>query len=395
MGRVSTGTDGATWLTVLSGAGDYRWRVDSAGALAELAVSLVETESVNPGLAADGSGERAVAEVVAAWARAAGLHVEIDDVLPRRPNVVVTASGAGGGRTLLLNGHLDTVGVAGMEHPFDADVRKGRLYGRGAYDMKGALAAALLAAARAREEKLAGDVVVACVIDEELASAGTERLVATRIADAAIVCEPTDERVCTSHKGFVGFEVETKGLAAHGSRADLGVDAIAAMGPVLTRLQELADSLEQRPGHQLLGAGSIHASLIEGGQEFSSYPARCLLTGERRTLPGESAGHVEHELRGLIEETDATLRVTFAREPFEIDPSHNFSQQVARLAGGDRFYGISFWTDAALLGAVGIPTVLYGPTGAGAHAIEEWVELASLARCADVYLATARAVCAA
>ena len=363
--------------------------------LAELAASLVATQSVNPSLSARGSGESAVAEVVAEWSRAAGLDVEIDEVLPGRPNVVVTAPGAGGGRTLLLNGHLDTVGVAGMEHPFDAAVRNGRLYGRGAYDMKGALAAALVAAAQVREERLAGDMVVTCVIDEELASAGTERLVASRNADAAIVCEPTDERICVAHKGFVGFQVETRGRAAHGSRPDLGVDAIAAMGPVLTRLQQLAGSLEQGPGHELLGPGSIHASLIEGGQEYSSYPERCVLTGERRTLPGESTPQIEEELRGLVDQTEASVGLTFARHPYEIDPREELPQLVARCAGSDGFYGISFWTDAALLAEAGIPTVLYGPRGEGAHAIEEWVELASLERCARVYFETARAVCAA
>lgn len=368
--------------------------MNAKGALTELALSLVAAESVNPGLATDGSGEREVAEVVAEWSRAAGLQVEVDDVLPGRPNVVVTARGTGGGRTLLLNGHLDTVGVSGMEHPFAADVREGRLYGRGAYDMKGALAAALVAAAQSREEKLAGDVVVACVIDEELGSAGTEWLVASRTADAAIVCEPTDERICVAHKGFVGFEIETRGRAAHGSRPDLGVDAIAAMGPVLSRLRQLADSLERGPRHELLGAGSIHASLIEGGQEYSSYPERCLLTGERRTVPGESTADIEEELRGLVGQTDADVRVTLARRPFEIDPAGELPREVARCAGSDRFHGIAFWTDAALLAQSGIPTVLYGPLGAGAHATEEWVELASLERCARVYLETARALCA-
>jgi acetylornithine deacetylase/succinyl-diaminopimelate desuccinylase-like protein len=191
--------------------------VDVRRAVVALAVSLVETESVNPGLAA-GSGERAAAEVVAAWADAAGLDVELEEALPGRPNVLVTAGGTGGGRTLLLNGHLDTVGVAGMDEPFEASVRDGRLFGRGAYDMKGALAAALIAAAKAREERLPGNVVVACVIDEELASAGTERLLRGLTADGAIVCEPTDERVCIAHKGFAGFEIETAGRAAHGSR---------------------------------------------------------------------------------------------------------------------------------------------------------------------------------
>jgi acetylornithine deacetylase len=369
--------------------------VDTSRALASLAAALVEVESVNPGLGVGGSGERAAAEVVAEWSRAAGLDVEIDEVVPGRPNVVVTARGTGGGRTLLLNGHLDTVGVVGMEDPFAARVHDGRLYGRGSYDMKGALASALVAAARAREERLTGDVVVACVVDEELASVGTERLVATRAADAAIVCEPTDERICVAHKGFAGFEIETRGRAAHGSRPDLGVDAIAAMGPILTRLADLAEHLAREPGDALLGPGSVHASLVEGGQEYSSYPERCLLTGERRTVPGETTADVERELRALVEGGEATARITLAREPFQIDPGENLPQRVARAAGSDAFFGIAFWTDAALLAAAGIPTVLYGPTGAGAHATEEWVELESLERCSRVYLEAARAVCAA
>jgi acetylornithine deacetylase len=359
----------------------------------ELAAALVRAESINPGLAHDGSGEAAAAEVVADWARAAGLEVELDEALPGRPNVLVIARGSGGGGTLLLNGHLDTVGVAGMDEPFAAEVRDGRLHGRGAYDMKGALAAALVAAAHAREERLAGDVVVACVIDEELGSAGTERLVASRSADAAIVCEPTEERVCVAHKGFAGFEVVARGRAAHGSRPDLGIDAIAAMGPVLTRLGALADALGRRPGHPLLGPGSIHASTIEGGQEYSSYPGRCVLVGERRTLPGESLADVEAELARLVAGTGADARVTFAREPFELGADDELAGIVARSAGADALEGIPFWTDAALLAAAGIPTVVFGPVGAGAHATEEWVELASLERCADVYLEVARAVC--
>jgi acetylornithine deacetylase len=232
------------------------------------------------------------------------------------------------------------------------------------------------------------------VIDEELASAGTERLLATRRADAAVVCEPTDERICVAHKGFAGFEIETHGRAAHGSRPDLGIDAIAAMASVLTRLSQLADSLAAGPKHPLLGAGSAHASLIEGGQEYSSYPERCLLTGERRTLPGESIADVERELEGLVEGTDATARTTFGRDPLVIDAAHELPQLLARCTGSDDFDGIAFWTDAALIAEAGIPAVVYGPRGAGAHATEEWVELESLERCSRAYLALARGFCA-
>jgi acetylornithine deacetylase len=166
------------------------------------------------------------------------------------------------------------------------------------------------------------------------------------------------------------------------------------MGPVLVRLAERVAELERETKHELLGSASLHASLIEGGQEYSSYPARCLLTGERRTLPGETTAEIRQELDRLATETEATVRVTFAREPFEIDPSHELPELVRRAAAVDRFHGISFWTDAALLASAGIPTVLYGPAGAGAHATEEYVELESLERCSPVYLEVARAFCA-
>jgi acetylornithine deacetylase len=290
----------------------------------------------------------------------------------------------------MLNGHLDTVSAGGMERPFEGRIAGERLYGRGAYDMKGAIAAALVAAARAHEEGLPGAVVVACVIDEELGSKGTERLVEVCRTDAAIVCEPTDERIRIAHKGFAGFQIEMPGRAAHGSRPDLGVDAIAAMGTVLTRLEELSDRLSREQGHPLLGPGSVHASLIEGGQEYSSYPARCLVTGERRSIPGESEAEVVRELEALVAGTPASFRLTFGRDPFEIGADHPFPAQVAAAAGADGFDGIAFWTDAALLAGAGIPTVVYGPAGEGAHADEEWVDLASLERCCDTYLAVAR-----
>jgi acetylornithine deacetylase len=290
----------------------------------------------------------------------------------------------------MLNGHLDTVSAGGMERPFEGRIEGDRLYGRGSYDMKGAIAAALVAAARAGDEGLPGSVVVACVIDEEYSSLGTERLVESARVDAAIVCEPTDERIRIAHKGFAGFELEMPGKAAHGSRPDLGVDAIALMGPVLARLGELSERLGQDPGHPLLGPGSIHASLIEGGQEYSSYPARCLVTGERRLIPGESEESLVAELETLVAGTAATFRLTFGREPFEIAADQGLPAKVAAATGADSFHGIAFWTDAALLAGAGIPTVLYGPAGEGAHADVEWVDLSSLERCCDAYLEVAR-----
>src|SRR5262245_775846 len=356
--------------------------------LTELTAQLVAIDSVNPALVPGGSGERELALFVAEWCDRHGLEVEV--VGDHRPSVIATRRGSDGGRSLLLNAHLDTVGVAGMAAPHAPRVEDGRLYGRGAYDMKGALAAIMLAAAGLRD--LRGDVIVTAVADEELASIGTEAVLERVGADGAIVPEPTDLQLAVAHRGFVGFELETHGVAAHGSRPDLGVDAIAKMGHVLVALEQLGDRLSAGPRHPLAGTGSVHASLIEGGQELSSFPARCLLTGERRTIPGETAADVEHELRELA--GDATVRVIAHRDPYEAPVDHPFVELVARTAGTGGLVGAPFWTDAALIAGAGIPTVLYGPVGEGAHAEVEWVDLASLESVRDVIVRTATEWCA-
>jgi acetylornithine deacetylase len=356
--------------------------------LAQLTARLVEFDSVNPALVPGGGGEHGIALYVADWCAARGLEVELVGV--ERTSVIARRRGSGGGRSLLLNGHLDTVGVAGVDAPFEPRIEDGRLYGRGAFDMKGAVAALLLAAAEAPE--LRGDIVVTAVADEELASVGTEAVLEHITADAALVAEPTDLRVAVAHRGFVGFEIETAGVAAHGSRPDLGVDAIAKMGPILVALEQLERRLQQGRRHPLAGTGSVHASLIEGGQELSSFPARCRLVGERRTIPGETVEQVERELRALAGE--ATFRLIAAREPYETPVEHPFVELVVRASGGQEPVGAPFWTDAALIAAAGIPAILYGPAGEGAHAEEEWVDLASLVRLRDVVLQVAGDWCA-
>jgi acetylornithine deacetylase len=365
----------------------------SRAELSELLRQLVAIDSVNPSLVEGGAGEARIARLVADWLEAAGLEVTLPDALPGRPNVVGIARGSGGGRTLLLNAHTDTVGVAGMDKPHEPRLENGRLYGRGAFDMKAGLAAAMVAAASARD--LAGDVVVAAVADEEAAGTGTKALLASDLqADAAIVTEPTGLDVAIAHKGFVGFELETAGRAAHGSRPERGIDAIALIGPVLVELSALAQRLGSAAGHRLLGPSSLHMSLIEGGQEFSSYPARCLLTGEWRTLPGQSPADVEAALREVIARSgvDAELRLLFIGDPFEVADEEEVVQLVHRHAG-TAIIGVPYWADSALLAAAGIPTVLFGPVGGGEHESVEWVELASVERVCDVLLATARDFC--
>ena len=362
--------------------------------LVELAKQLVAIDSVNPELIPGGAGEADIGRFIAEWFERAGLEVEVEEVAPGRPNVVGIARGTGGGRTLMLNAHTDTVGVAGMERGHEPYVEDGRLYGRGAYDMKASLAAIMLAGADAKRRGLRGDVVVTAVVDEEVASIGTEAIARRYRADGAIVSEPTEMKVAVAHKGFVAFEIETAGRAAHGSRPDLGIDAIARMGHVLVGIEELDRRLRAAPTHALLGSGSLHASVIEGGQEFSSYPERCLLKGERRTIPGETAELVEGELRELLGDLDGEVRVVVAREPFETPAEAPISKLVADRAGGPDVVGVPFWADSALLSAAGIPTVVFGPAGEGAHAVEEWVDLASVERCAEIYTEVAQELCA-
>jgi acetylornithine deacetylase len=348
--------------------------------LVELASRLVAIDSVNPALVPGGGGEAEAARVVAEWCDRRGFDVAL--VGGERPSVIARRQSTHVGRSLLLNGHLDTVGVAGMSAPFEPRIEGGRLYGRGSFDMKGSLAALLVAAAEAD-----GDVIVTAVADEELASAGTETVLGYVTADAAIVAEPTDLEVAVAHRGFVGFEIATAGVAAHGSMPHLGEDAIRKMGPFLVALDELDARLQAGVGHPLAGTGAIHASVIEGGQEMSSFPARCALLGERRTIPGETLADVEGELEAIA--GGAAVRIVAHRDPYEAAVDHPFVDVVLRAAGAAQPVGAPFWTDAALLAAAGIPTVLFGPSGEGAHAEVEWVDLESLEQLRDAVVRVA------
>jgi acetylornithine deacetylase/succinyl-diaminopimelate desuccinylase-like protein len=365
---------------------------DSGPDAARLLAELVAIDSVNPGYSAGGAGEAEIAGFVAGWLEAAGLEVDLTEVAPGRPNVVGRARGRGGGRTLLLNGHTDTVGYAGMDAPLRPRIEGRRLYGRGACDMKAGLAAIMLAGAHAARARPAGDVVVAAVVDEELSSLGSEAVARTVRADAAVVAEPTGLAIGVAHRGFVWLELETAGRAAHGSRPDLGEDAIVAMGAVLTGLEELDRTLRGREPHSLVGTASVHASTIAGGGEWSTYPDRCRLDVERRTLPGETPAAVEAELRALLPE-GGSVRVAFVREPLETSPEESVVEALRREAGTS-LVGLPFWTDAALFAAAGIPSVVCGPGGEGLHELVEWADLDELDRAVAVFCALVDGFCA-
>jgi acetylornithine deacetylase len=367
--------------------------------LIELVSKLVSIDSVNPSLVPGGAGEADIAAFIADWSRAAGLEPELLEETAGRPSVLVRARGSGGGKTLLLCGHIDTVNVEGMSDPHAPRVEGDRLFGRGGYDMKAGVAAALVACREAAGLGLAGDVVVAAVADEEHASLGVQETLRAVSADAAVVTEPTELEVAIAHKGFVWAEIEVTGRAAHGSRPQLGVDAIVKAGAILTALGELDRALGERE-HPLVGRGSVHASVISGGVEMSSYPERCVIGLERRTIPGETAANVEAELDALLERCRAAdpelvvhKRMGLVREPFEVDPDAHIVRAVAAAAGGSEPVGVSFWADSAFISAAGIPTVLYGPSGEGAHAQVEWVSIEDTVKVARALVEVASAIC--
>lgn len=358
---------------------------------------LIAIDSVNPGLVAGGAGERAIAEDIAARLRRASIDAQLVEVEPGRPNVVAVIEGRAKGPALMFCGHTDTVGVEGMDAPFEPVVRDGRVYGRGAQDMKAGIASMLGAAfeiARRGGPK-AGKIVIAAVVDEEYLSSGADALVKETGADAAIVTEPTDLVVGVGHKGYAWVEITTHGRAAHGSRADEGIDAIARMGRVLTALEDLDRSLAHGTAHPLLGHPSLHASLIDGGRELSTYPDRCVLKLERRTVDGEPAGIALMEVERILERlraADPTFRADarqlFERTPYVTPAAHALPEILGRTRGA-----MSFWTDAAILGAAGIPSVVFGPGGAGLHGIEEFAWIDQVLECRDALVDAAERFC--
>ena len=371
----------------------------------DLLRGLVAIDSVNPSLAAGARGESDVARAIADHMHGLGLSVHLQEAAPGRPNVVGVLEGRQPGPSLMFCGHIDTVGVEGMAAPFVPDIRDGRLYGRGSQDMKGGVAAMIDAARVARDRGFdRGRLILAAVVDEEYESIGADALVREWKADAAVVTEPTDLQIGIGHKGFAWIEVATAGRAAHGSRPRDGRDAIVRMGRVLRELEELDRSLQARAPHPVMGTASLHASTIHGGREWSIYPDRCVLQVERRTVSGESAAAAEQEIHAILEdlrqqdpEFVAAAKLVFARPPYETPPDHQLTTLVRELSaarGVDaRPVGMSFWTDAAILGDAGIPSILFGPGGAGLHSVEEYVNVEDVLACRDVLAELALAWC--
>jgi acetylornithine deacetylase len=275
--------------------------------------------------------------------------------------------------------------------------------------MKAAMAGAtVLLEHIARAGDFPGRVVVTYVVDEEFASIGTEAVVREidRWApDAAIVLENSDLDICVAHKGFAWLEIVTQGVAAHGSRYWLGVDAIAMMGYVQVELDKLGNQLLERHPHKYLGPPSLHMGVIRGGQEISSYPASCHLQVERRTVPGETVELIEAEIDEIIQrlqqrdpDFSALATTGIVRNPFEVSEDEELVQTLRREISDVRgqepaFIGKAGWADSALLAEAGIPTTYFGPGGFGAHGAEEWVDIDSLEAFTHILGRTALAFC--
>lgn len=386
------------------------------GYVVNLLRELVRINSVNPVFASKTSGpggEGAICAYLAGLLRRLGLPTQVHEAKPGRTSVVATLKGSGGGRSLMLNGHVDTVGFGNMKDPLSARIENGRLYGRGAYDMKGGVAASIAAVKKLIDSRtrLRGDVVLALVCDEEDASLGTDDIVKRVKTDGAIVTEPTGGRLALAHRGFSWVRVTTHGFACHGSRFDLGIDANMMMGRYLAKLAHLERDLRSRRPHKLAGPPSLHAPILSGGQGPSIYSPSCTLQIERRTIPGEHRESVLADFRRIAEalaredETvargkfNATVEEVLARGPFEAvenSPVANAVSGAARtvLGADPEPVGVPYWTDAAILREAGVDVVVYGADGAGAHEDEEYADLESTRKLSEVLFMTAAAYCA-
>jgi acetylornithine deacetylase len=381
-------------------------KIDAEYTRATLA-RLVQINSINPTLAPGAPGEREIARFIAGSLEAIGLAAQIREPEPGRTSVVGRLSGTGGGRSLMLNAHCDTVDVPGMAEPFSGAIRDGKLYGRGAYDMKGSLAACMAAAKALVDSgtRLRGDLLVAAVADEEYGSLGTSDLIGHVKVDGAIVTEPTALDVCLAHKGYLWIEVEVTGRAAHGSKFEQGIDANMKMGAFLAGLSRLERDLRARPPHPLVGPPSLHAAMLSGGSGLSTYAASSKVQIERRTIPGETEAQAVAEIQSIVGALAAEdpafraeVRPFFVRNPFEVSPDARIVQAVDGAVTKVRgkapvHFGDTPWMDAALLQEAGIETVVCGAAGAGAHADVEWVELDSVMQLAEILAVAALDYC--
>jgi acetylornithine deacetylase/succinyl-diaminopimelate desuccinylase-like protein len=357
---------------------------------------LIALPSVNPAfLPANDSraGEQRVADFLAATAGGAGLDIEFQKVLPARSNLLVRLSPAGKVKQrILLAPHLDTVNVV-TEDQFSPRVKGGRVYGRGASDTKGSVAAMLTALcelAKSKGRPVATEVVFAGLIDEENAQQGSLALVTTGFkADLAIVGEPTRLKVVTAHKGDVWLRLETHGKAAHGARPELGRNAVLEMAQIVESMETGYAAQLRKRRHPLLGRPTISVGSIAGGTQPNIVPAQCVMSADRRTIPGETEATVRREIKLLLRKNNLKATMASVKHaaclPLETNPRLPLVRQFLRSVGQAKPAGVDFFCDASVLSRGGIPSVVFGPGDiAQAHTADEWISLASLEQGKDL-----------
>jgi len=368
---------------------------------------LVKINSVNPDLSKDGAGEEEIAVYIDGIMKSLDIDSHLSVLKAGRVNVTGILKGSGEGNSLMINAHTDTVGVDSMDEPFSARIENGKLYGRGAYDMKGSVAAILGMAKSIRENNVEhnGDIILTFVADEEFESIGTQEIVKQYKTDAAIVAEPTDLDVCVAHRGFGIYEIKTRGKIAHGGRHQEGIDANTKMGALLVEIEKLAKRLPDEKKHPLCGQASMHVPLIKGGQSLFIYSGECTINVERRTLPGEREVDVIQDLQNIIDalyekdkDFSAEIKPLIWRAPYEVSNDAVIVKTVKKSAESvlgyqPSFIGHTWWEDSAILGKAGIDTVIIGPKGGGIHQEVEWVEIKSVVDLSAILLETAHSFC--
>jgi len=367
--------------------------------ISEILQKLVQINSVNPGLEEGGGGEEEIGRYIYSLLCEMNVDAELDEIAPGRFNITGTIKGDSSVPSLMLNAHMDTVGVKGMEDPFSGRIRDGKLFGRGSYDMKGSIAAILAAAKSIKERKLplTGNLVLSFVADEEYESVGAKALVKKMKTDCAIVTEPTDLKLCTAHRGFGIWKIMVKGKTAHGGNHHLGVDANMHAGLLMAEFHKLSQKLPDERKHPLCGEASLHVPMVEGGRSLFIYSDDCTLHLERRTLPGETKELIESEIREIVHRLEnnhpgfrAEIESVIWRSPYEIDASRPIvkeaSKAVQTVTGKEpELIGHNWWEDSAIFGEAGIETVILGPKGGGIHEDVEWVEIESVVELAKVF----------
>jgi acetylornithine deacetylase len=393
--RPPDGTPAATAATTASPA---------AVEAVRLAVRLVGTDSVNPGLVAGAAGEGAVVELLRTRLHDAGLatHVITPPDHPDRPSLVAATPERGDGATVVLTGHLDTVGVAGTDDPFGARVEDDRLHGRGACDMKAGVASLVAATEELARRGVPGRLVLALVADEEDRSLGAEAVLRALPGlgirpDVALVAEPTWCARTRSLRGYALVEVTLAGRAAHSSRPDHGVNAVTHLGRLLA-------AVEQRHRDLAEHGGSLLVTMADGGESPFVLAQRARALVERRTVPGEDAASALDEVNGILAHlrsadptVEATASLLAAREAWRLDDTGPAATLADLLdstlaehlgsAGPREPFDAPYWMEAPLWQAAGVPALVCGPAGGGLHAADEWVDLRQVRAYTDALVA--------